>query len=78
MNSGQQKVVQYLNEAHASEQALSRVLQAQIASTHGGNYGLALALVAGSVAIVLAVLTSLGTEARGTEMHAPHPTVPSA
>jgi SHS family lactate transporter-like MFS transporter len=51
------------------------VLQAQIASTHGGNYGLALALVAGSVAIVLAILTSLGTEARGTQMHAPDPTM---
>jgi SHS family lactate transporter-like MFS transporter len=54
------------------------VLQAQIASTHGGNYGLALALVAGSVAILLAILTSLGTEARGTAMHAPHPTVPTS
>jgi SHS family lactate transporter-like MFS transporter len=51
------------------------VLQAQIASTHGGNYGLALALVAGSVAIVLAILTSLGTEARGTQMHAPDATM---
>ncbi|MDB5925330.1 MAG: sugar transporter [Betaproteobacteria bacterium] len=54
------------------------VLQAQIASTRGGNYGLALALVAGSVAILLAILTSLGTEARGTAMHAPHPTVPTS
>jgi len=31
----------------------------------GGNYGLALALVAGSVAIIIAVLTSLGVEAKG-------------
>jgi MFS transporter, SHS family, lactate transporter len=40
-------------------------LQAVIASHNGGNYGLALALVAGVVAIVIAILTALGTEARG-------------
>ena len=34
----QQKVVQYLNEAHASEQALVRVLQSQIAMTPRGAY----------------------------------------
>ena len=34
----QQKVVQYLNEAHASEVALKRVLQSQIAMTPRGNY----------------------------------------
>src|SRR3954464_10110586 len=34
----QQKVVQYLNEAHASEQALVRVLQSQIAMTPHGSY----------------------------------------
>ena len=33
MNASQQKVVQYLNEAHASEHALVRVLQSQIAMT---------------------------------------------
>ena len=38
MNSGQQKVVQYLNEAHATEQALIRVLQSQIAVTPRGTY----------------------------------------
>ncbi len=38
MNADQQKVVQYLNEAHASEQALTRVLQAQIAMTPSGSY----------------------------------------
>ena len=38
MNPGQKKVVQYLNEAHASEQALSRVLQSQIAMTPRGSY----------------------------------------
>src|SRR3954452_20431302 len=34
----QQKIVQYLNEAHASEQALVRVLQSQIAMTPRGSY----------------------------------------
>src|SRR5829696_5805318 len=38
MNSGQQKVVQYLDEAHATEQALIRVLQSQIAMTPRGSY----------------------------------------
>jgi len=38
MNADQQKVTQYLNEAHASEQALVRVLQSQIAMTPGGSY----------------------------------------
>jgi ferritin-like metal-binding protein YciE len=37
-----QKVVQYLNEAHASEQALVRVLQSQIAMTPRGAYRTAL------------------------------------
>jgi ferritin-like metal-binding protein YciE len=36
------KIVQYLNEAHASEQALVRVLQAQIAMTPRGSYRTAL------------------------------------
>jgi ferritin-like metal-binding protein YciE len=34
----QQKVVQYLDEAHATEQALVRVLQSQIAMTPRGSY----------------------------------------
>src|SRR4051794_26238946 len=34
----QQKLVQYLNEAHATEQALIRVLQSQIAMTPRGSY----------------------------------------
>jgi ferritin-like metal-binding protein YciE len=38
----QQKVVQYLNEAHATEQALVRVLQEQIAMTPRGSYRTAL------------------------------------
>lgn len=42
MNADQQKIVQYLNEAHASEQALARVLQSQIAMTPRGAYRSAL------------------------------------
>jgi ferritin-like metal-binding protein YciE len=38
MNDDRQKVVQYLNEAHASEQALVRVLQSQIAMTPRGSF----------------------------------------
>jgi ferritin-like metal-binding protein YciE len=42
MNSSQQKIVQYLNEARASEDALVRVLQSQIAMTPQGSYRSAL------------------------------------
>jgi ferritin-like metal-binding protein YciE len=38
MNDSKQKVVQYLTEAHASETALVRVLQSQIAMTPRGSY----------------------------------------
>ena len=42
MNAEQEKVVQYLNEAEASERALVRVLQSQIAMTPRGSYRSAL------------------------------------
>jgi ferritin-like metal-binding protein YciE/tetratricopeptide (TPR) repeat protein len=38
MNTADQKIVQYLNEAHASEQALIRALQSQIAMAPRGSY----------------------------------------
>jgi ferritin-like metal-binding protein YciE len=38
MEASKQKVLQYLNEAHASESALVRVLQSQIAMTPRGTY----------------------------------------
>ncbi len=38
MNDSQQKIVQYLNEAQATEHTLVRVLQAQIAMTPRGSY----------------------------------------
>jgi MFS transporter, SHS family, lactate transporter len=37
-------------------------LQGWIAAQHGGNYGLALALVAGITAIVLVIWTAIGPE----------------
>jgi ferritin-like metal-binding protein YciE len=42
MSQSQQKILQYLNEAHAHEQALVRVLQSQIAMTPRGSYRSAL------------------------------------
>ena len=42
MNASKQKVVQYLTEARASEGALVRVLQSQIAMTPRGSYRSAL------------------------------------
>jgi len=42
MDKDRQKVVQYLSEAHASEEALTRVLQSQIAMTPRGSYRTAL------------------------------------
>ena len=38
MSQSEQKVVQYLNEAHATETGLVRVLQSQIAMTPRGSY----------------------------------------
>jgi SHS family lactate transporter-like MFS transporter len=40
-------------------------IQADLAVHFDGNYGLALAIVAGSVAVIIAVLTSFGVEAKG-------------
>ncbi len=42
MTAEQEKIVQYLSEARASERALTRVLQAQIAMTPRGSYRTAL------------------------------------
>ena len=45
--------------------SVNATLQAGIATAFAGNYGLALAVVSGTVAIVIAVLTAIGTEAKG-------------
>src|SRR6201996_4681747 len=47
--------------------SVNATLQAGIAEHLDGNYGVALAVVAGTVAVVIAVLTALGTEARGVD-----------
>ena len=43
------------------------VWQAQYAEAHGGNYGLALAVVCGVVAVVIAALTLLGPQRQGVD-----------
>ena len=43
-------------------------MQAGIAQSHGGNFSLALAGVAGTTAIVLAIWSALGTEKRGHQL----------
>jgi SHS family lactate transporter-like MFS transporter len=45
--------------------SVNATLQAGLAVHFGGNYGLALAIVAGTVAIIIAGLTAVGTEAKG-------------
>ena len=45
--------------------SVNATVQTMVAVHFGGNYGLALALVAGSVAIIIAGLTAAGTEAKG-------------
>jgi SHS family lactate transporter-like MFS transporter len=44
------------------------VLQTSIAADHGGNYSVALASVAVTAALVIALLTSVGREARDVQM----------
>jgi MFS transporter, SHS family, lactate transporter len=45
--------------------SVNATLQATIAASYGGDYALALAAVAGTVAVVIVVLTAIGTEAKG-------------
>lgn len=45
--------------------SVNATLQARIAEAHGGNYGLAMALVAGTVAILICLFVALGRETRG-------------
>jgi MFS transporter, SHS family, lactate transporter len=51
--------------------SVNATLQAGIAVHFGGNYSIALASVAGLVAILIAVLTAFGTEAKGVEFAKP-------
>ncbi|KUM39747.1 MFS transporter [Pseudomonas sp. EpS/L25] len=45
--------------------SVNATLQAQIAAAHGGNYGLAMALVAGTVAVLIVLFVAFGKETRG-------------
>jgi MFS transporter, SHS family, lactate transporter len=47
-------------------------IQAAMAVYFGGDYGLALAIVAGTTAIAIAVMTLLGVEAKGVEFGRAH------
>jgi SHS family lactate transporter-like MFS transporter len=49
------------------------VWQARFAESHGGNYGLALAVTAGLVALMVIVMTLLGPERRGADFAAAEP-----
>lgn len=55
--------------------SVNATMQAMIAAHYGGDYGFALAIVAGTVAIVIAVLTALGTEAKGVVFAKANPAV---
>lgn len=46
------------------------VFQAHIAETHGNNYGLALAIFGGAMAVVIAIWTAVGPERKGTDFTA--------
>ncbi|MGN6058113.1 MAG: MFS transporter [Sphingomicrobium sp.] len=46
------------------------VFQARIAESHGNDYGLALAIVGGAMAIVIVVWTALGPERKSTDFRA--------
>ena len=45
--------------------SFNATLQAGIAAHYGGNYALALAVVAGTVAVAIMILTAFGIEAKG-------------
>jgi SHS family lactate transporter-like MFS transporter len=45
--------------------SVNATLQARIAEANGGNYGMAMALVAGTVAILICLFVAFGRETRG-------------
>lgn len=48
--------------------SVNATLQATIAESHGQNYGLAMAIIAGSVAVAIIVLISFGRDTRGASL----------
>jgi len=74
MGSYEQKIVQYLEEAHATEMALVRVLQSQMAMTPAGSTHRAieehLEETRGHAERVRARITALGSQTRGNPLQA--------
>jgi SHS family lactate transporter-like MFS transporter len=50
--------------------AINLNLQVAIAEAHGNDYGLSMAIVIGTVAVVIALLAAFGPERRGVRMSA--------
>jgi SHS family lactate transporter-like MFS transporter len=50
--------------------AVNLNLQVSIAEAHGNNYGMAMALVVGTAAVLIVVMVVLGPERRGIAMNA--------
>lgn len=53
--------------------SVNATLQARIAEANGGNYGLAMALVAGTVAILICLFVAFGRETRGVVISGQQP-----
>ncbi len=51
--------------------SVNATLQAEAAALYGGNYGFALAAVAGTIAVAIVILAALGIEAKGTAFGSP-------
>lgn len=50
--------------------SVNATLQSRIAEAHGNNYGLAMAIVAGTVAVLICVFVAFGRETQGVEISA--------
>jgi len=48
--------------------SVNATLQSKIAEAHGNNYGLAMAIVAGTVAVLICVMVAFGRETRGVKI----------
>ncbi|MFG1173864.1 MFS transporter [Erwiniaceae bacterium CAU 1747] len=50
--------------------SVNATLQSKIAEAHGNNYGLAMAIVAGTVAVLICLIVALGRETQGVKISA--------
>lgn len=48
--------------------SVNATLQSRIAEAHNGNYGLGMAIVAGTVAVLISLFVAFGRETRGIEI----------